>query len=62
MIIDWTGIYKKYRGLWVALADDEKTVISAGKTFKETLKKAEKKGFKDPIFMQVPEESLSYIG
>ena len=49
LAIDWTHIYKNYKGLWVALKDDEVTVISAGKSLKETSKKAEKKGFKEPI-------------
>lgn len=58
--IDWTKIYQKYKGFWVALRDDEQTVISSGKTLEETAKKAEKKGFKNPIFMQVPMK-LTYI-
>ena len=27
MAINWTTIYKKYRGQWVALKSDEKTVV-----------------------------------
>ena len=30
MAIDWTKIYRKYKGLWVALDKDEKTVIASG--------------------------------
>lgn len=60
--IDWTHIYKKYKGLWVALMDDEKTVISSGKTLEETSKKAEKKGFKTPIFFQVPKKLMYFVG
>lgn len=60
--IDWTEIYKRYKGMWVALKDDEQTVISSGKTLIETLKKAEKKGFKDPIFMNVPKRLLPFVG
>ena len=48
--IDWSKISVKYKGLWVALKDDEVTVISSGKTLKEAAKKAEEKGFKNPIF------------
>ena len=29
MAIDWTKIYQKYKGKWVALKSDEKTVINA---------------------------------
>lgn len=60
--IDWTHIYKKYKGLWVALMDDEVTVISSGKTLQETAKKAEKKGFKTPIFFQVPKKLMYFVG
>ena len=60
--IDWTKIYKIYRGKWVALMDDEITVISAGKTLDETAQKAKKKGFKDPIFMNVPKRLLPFVG
>lgn len=59
---DWTKIYKNYQGLWVALKDDEITVIASGKSLEETAGKAEKKGFKDPIFMQVPQKTTYFIG
>jgi hypothetical protein len=62
MAIDWTKIYKKYKGLWVALKDDEKTVIASGKTVKETLEKARKKGFDKPILTHMPEELVTYVG
>lgn len=61
-IIDWTKIYKKYKGLWVALMDDEQTVIASGKSLEETANKAEKKGFNNPIFMSIPKKSLPFIG
>ena len=61
-IVDWTNLYKKYKGLWVALMDDEVTVISSGKTLDETAQEAEKKGFQNPIFHFVPEKSLPFIG
>lgn len=60
--IDWTHIYKQYKGLWVALKDDEVTVISSGKSLDETSKKAEKKGFKNPIFYFVPEKMTYFVG
>ena len=60
--IDWTKIYKRYKGMWVALKDDEQTVISSGKTLKETALRATKKGFKDPIFMNVPKRLLPFVG
>jgi len=62
MAIDWTKIYKKYKGLWVALKDDEVTVIASGKTAKETWEKAQKKGYKMPIMFRVPTEIIPYVG
>jgi hypothetical protein len=60
--IDWTKIYKKYRGLWVALKKDNKTVIASGQTLKEAIEKAKKKGYKEPILFRVPTEIIPYIG
>lgn len=62
MTIDWTNIYKKYKGLWVALQEDEETVIASGKTLKEAIEHAHQKGYKDPIVARVPEELNSYVG
>jgi hypothetical protein len=60
--IDWTNIYKKYKGLWVALKDDEKTVIASGKTAKETWDKARKAGFEKPILTRMPSKIIPYVG
>ncbi|TSC53274.1 MAG: Uncharacterized protein LiPW39_359 [Parcubacteria group bacterium LiPW_39] len=62
MAIDWTKIYKKYKGLWVALEDDEKTVIASGKTAKEAWEKAQKSGYKMPILTKMPERLIPYVG
>lgn len=62
MTIDWTRIYKKYKGLWVALKDDLKTVIASGKTVKEVMEKVKKKGYREPILFRVPTEIIPYIG
>ena len=62
MAIDWTHIYKKYKGLWVALKDDEVTVISSGKSAKEAWDKALKKGFQKPILTRMPEKLLPFVG
>lgn len=62
MAIDWTKIYKKYKGLWVALLDDEVTVIASGSTAKEAWEKAKEKGYKKPIMFRVPTEIIPYIG
>ena len=62
MAIDWTKIYDKYKGLWVALKDDEKTVVASGKTAKEAWQKSQKKGYKKPIMIREPAEIIPYIG
>ncbi len=61
-MIDWSGIYKKYRGKWVALKDDEQTVIASGKTIKEAWEKARKKGYPKPIMTSVPAKLTTFIG
>ena len=62
MAIDWTKIYEQYKGLWVALKDDEVTVISSGKTAKEAWERAQKKGYKKPILTRMPEALVTYVG
>jgi hypothetical protein len=62
MVIDWTKIYDKYKGRWVALEDDQKTVISTGKTAKEALVRAKAKGRNEPVLFRVPTEILPYVG
>ncbi|MFA6273867.1 MAG: DUF5678 domain-containing protein [Candidatus Paceibacterota bacterium] len=59
---DWSKIYKKYKGLWVALAHDEVTVLSSDKKLSEAIVKAQKKGNKDPIMMRVPDNMNAYVG
>ena len=60
--IDWTQIYKKYKGLWVALKNDQKTVIAADEMVKGVMDKANKKGFKEPILFRVPTKIIPYVG
>lgn len=61
MAIDWTKIYQKYKGLWVALEEDEKTVLASGKTAKEAWQMAQKKGYLKPILTRMPEKLISLI-
>ena len=60
--IDWTKIYKNYKGKWVALKDDEQTVVASGKTLKEVMYKSQKKGLYHPVVTQVPQEILPIVG
>ena len=62
--IDMTKIYsnEKYKGNWVALQDDEQTVVASGKTLKEVMQKSEKKGISHPVVTQIPHEVLPIVG
>lgn len=60
--IDWSEIYKKYKGQWVALEEDEVTVISSGATAKVAYDKALKKGYKNPILTHMPKDLMPYVG
>ena len=61
-VINWSPIYKKYKGLWVALAQDEETVLASGKTAKEAWDKARHKGFQKPILTRMPTKLIPYVG
>jgi hypothetical protein len=60
--IDWSKIWKKYRGQWVTLENDEITVISNGKTAKEAWDRALARGHTKPILTYMPEELITYVG
>ena len=62
MSIDWTKMYKKYAGLWVALADDEITVIASDKKLARALELSAKKGVENPIVHRVPDEVVTFVG
>lgn len=59
---DWSKLYKKYKGLWVALAEDEVTVLGVGKTVQEAVTAARKKTDKTPFLTRVPENLSAYVG
>lgn len=59
---DLTPLYKNYKGQWVALKDDEVTVISHGKKAKSVWEEAQTKGYKKPILFKVPSKLLPYVG
>lgn len=60
--LDFTKITEKYKGKWVALSEDEKEVISSGKSAQEALEEAKKEGYKNPILFKVPITLLPYVG
>jgi len=62
MTKDWTKIFKQYKGLWVALEDDEETVVASGETAKQALERAREHGNKHPILSRVPDDLVTYVG
>jgi len=60
-VIDLTQVFKEYKGRWVALGRDEKTVLASGKNASEVYSRAQKK-LKKPILFRVPSKLLPYIG
>lgn len=62
MSVDWTKLYQQYKGQWVALSEDESTVLGSGKRAKDALAMAQKLGIKEPILMRLPQELHLYIG
>lgn len=64
--IDMKKVYsnKSYRGNWVALKSftSNPEVLAYAKTLKETLKKADEKGIKHPVIMQIPKQILPIVG
>lgn len=62
MAKDWSKIYRNHKGKWIALKDDEKTVISSAKSAKSALANAQKKGYKQPILFRVPTKLILHIG
>ena len=62
MPINWTNLQKKYKGLWIALAKNEKTVLAYGKTAKEALRKSKLKTDQTPFLARMPEKVSSFVG
>lgn len=45
-----------YKGKWVALSHDEKSVVGVGNTIDEALEKAEAKGEHRPVLIKSPDQ------
>ncbi|WP_369221547.1 DUF5678 domain-containing protein [Streptomyces sp. R39] len=59
---DWSKLYKKYRGQWVALQQDQVTVIAAADSLAEAMEEAKRMGFESPIMTKVPGELKLLVG
>ena len=60
--INWTDLTKDYKGLWVALTQDEKSVVASGKSAKKVYEDAKNMGVEVPLLFKVPTTSGLYIG
>jgi hypothetical protein len=62
MPIDRSDIYRRHRGQWVALKDDQITVVAAASTLEEASEEASKAGYPDAIFTKVPQKLTYFVG
>lgn len=62
MALDWTRLFNRYKGKWVALADDETTVLAAAPTAKEALAAGRLKGIDMPLLYRVPDSLDVFAG
>lgn len=58
--IDLSRLLLPYENKWVALSEDHKKILGAGKSLKEAEEKAEKRN-KKYIFLKVPPFDISYV-
>ena len=62
MSIDWTDIYSRYAGKWVAIdSNDEQTVVAADSDAKKAYEESLRAG-KHAILHRVPEEVIDFAG
>ena len=54
-------LLEPFRGKWVTLTKDEKTVLGSGDTIDEALKAAEKMGELLPFLIKVPEKATTAL-
>jgi hypothetical protein len=59
---DWRKLYEQHKGQWVALQDDEVTVIAAAPTLAEARAKAARLGFSRPVMAKMPKDLSIFVG
>jgi len=52
---------REHQDKWVALSNDEKTILAADASFDKALAKAQKKGEKNPVMLKVPSNHYGYV-
>ncbi|PIS14212.1 hypothetical protein COT65_00225 [Candidatus Shapirobacteria bacterium CG09_land_8_20_14_0_10_47_13] len=60
--MDFTKIYQKYKGLWIALSSDERRVVGKGKTVNVAVRLAQKSGVRTPFLFKVPMKIIPCAG
>ena len=61
MTQDWTELFECYRGKWIALADDETTVLAAADTAKDAFFKGQAFSA-TPLLYRVPDTLDAFVG
>jgi hypothetical protein len=61
MAKDWTHLFERYRGKWVALAEDETTVLASAPSAKEAYAAALKQAA-TPLLYRVPDTLEAFAG
>ncbi len=59
---DWMELAKTYRGKWVAMKPDHKTVAGSGDSFDAALADAKKKGCEEPFLAHIPKTPRYFAG
>ncbi|MFI6021296.1 DUF5678 domain-containing protein [Streptomyces sp. NPDC051287] len=59
---DWSKLYQQYKGKWVALQQDQVTVIAAAGSLAKAMNQAKRLGFDNPITTKVPGELKLLVG
>ncbi len=58
---DLAELLKPYRSGWVALSSDERRVIAAGATLKETREKVTEENQPNPVFLKLIPPERGYV-
>jgi len=62
MAIDRSRAFSEHRGRWVAFAEDQATIVGAGKTAERALDEAKRNGVGRPILARMPRQLMPFIG
>ena len=59
---DWTQICEQYRGMWVAIDDDEETVVAADRKLDQAIALKKALGKPNAALFRVPDEIVDFVG